>query len=445
MYGNRREPTIAARPANRVGTPSMLAEEAVVTTMSTRRRSTRRRVARLFAAGMLAVGTAAATAGYAPPAQAVGTATTQRPTRDLVRNLRADLETYLRSHGATEHASAIGLSINMPGRSATIDVAAGTTRFGGSRPLSTASVWQIGSNTKAFTTVLLLQLEAAGRLSIEDTVGRWLPQYPQWSNVTIRRLLNMTSGIPTYDEQTAFLTAYAANPYTHFSKETLVGYAAAAPPTTGYSYSNTNYALAEMILEKVSGESYERLLYRRIITPLGLRDTHYRRHLYPAGVRARMPAGYFFMEGIPPLAGILGDDVSRHTVSWARGAGGIVATIRDMTIWERALYGAALLPAAQRAKLFSLVSVRTGQPIERTSVGDPHGFGLGVGQSTLPRIGTFWTYLGGTFGFRTRHVYLPESGMIFALALNSQVAGVQFDTLIPTIYDRLVAHRLIRP
>jgi D-alanyl-D-alanine carboxypeptidase len=444
MYGIRREPTLAARPANRVDTPSMRAEEAPVTTMPAHRRSTRRRVAQLFAAGMLAVGTAAATAGYVPPAQAAGTTTTQRPTRDLVRNLRADLETYLRTHGATEHASAIGLSINLPGRAATIDIAAGTTRFGGSRPLSTASVWQIGSNTKAFSAVLLLQLEAGGRLSIEDTVGRWLPQYPQWSGVTIRQLLNMTSGIPTYEEQTAFLTTYTANPYTHFSKETLIEYAAAEPPTTGYSYSNTNYALAEMILEKVTGESYERLLYRRIITPLGLRDTHYRPNLYPAGVRARMPAGYFFMEGIPPLASILGDDVGRHTLSWARGAGGIVATIHDMTVWERALYGTALLPATQRAKLFSLVSIRTGQPIDRTSLEDPHGFGLGVGQSTLPGMGTFWTYLGGTLGFRTRHVYLPDSGLIFALGINSQVVGGQFDTLIPTIYDRLVAHRLVR-
>ena len=67
------------------------------------------------------------------------------------------------------------------------------------------------------TSVLLLMLEAEGRLSIDDPLGRWLPQYPQWGEVPLRQLLGMTSGIPTYDRQPAFLTAYAADPLREFT------------------------------------------------------------------------------------------------------------------------------------------------------------------------------------------------------------------------------------
>ena len=136
----------------------------------------------------------------------------------VASQLRADLDAYLHERGAAEHISAASLSVNLAPHRSTIDVSAGTTTFGGSVPVPSDSVWQIGSNTKAFTSVLLLQLEAEHRLSIDNPLGRWLPQYPQWRDVTIRRLLNMTSGIATYDDQPAWYADYAANPHTYFSK-----------------------------------------------------------------------------------------------------------------------------------------------------------------------------------------------------------------------------------
>jgi D-alanyl-D-alanine carboxypeptidase len=162
-----------------------------------------------------------------PRAPASGPATTDAGD-DLESQLRADLEAYLHERGAAEHVSAAGLSVSLPDRRWTIDVSAGTTTFGGSLPVRPDSVWQIGSNTKALTSVLL-QLEAKHRLSIDDPLGRWLPQYAQWGDVTIRRLLNMTSGIATYDEQPAFLTDYAADPSAYFSPERLVAYAIGRP------------------------------------------------------------------------------------------------------------------------------------------------------------------------------------------------------------------------
>jgi D-alanyl-D-alanine carboxypeptidase len=410
-------------------------------------RGRRRQLAGLLLAGLLTTGAVTASTGPAGAAPALSSdplsTTTGGHNTALVRDLRGDLESYLSARGEAEHLSAAGLSVSVPGRRASIDLSAGTTRFGGSRPVSTDSLWQIGSNTKAFTAVLILQLEAERRVSITDTVGHWLPQYPQWRDVTIQRLLNMTSGIPSYDEQPAFQAAYAADRRTNFSKERLISFVVGAPPTSGYKYSNTNYALAEMIIETVTRDSYEHQLYNRIIRPLGLRDLHYRPHLYPPRLTDRQPASYFFAGYLPEMASLMGQDVSHDTLSWARGAGGILATTRAMTVWERTLYGGDLLPAPQRAELFSLVSTATGLPIQRTSSADPSGFGLGVQQVTDPRLGTFWVYEGGTFGVRSLHVYLPDSGVIFAFALNSQPTHSELPTLLVTLYDTLVRHGVV--
>jgi D-alanyl-D-alanine carboxypeptidase len=211
------------------------------------------------------------------------------------------------------------------------------------------------------------------------------------------------------------------------------------PATSGYSYSNTGYILAEMIIEKASRDSYQHQLYTRIIKPLGLRDLFYRPSLYPPRVTAREPAGYYFDPQVPALASLTGRDVSRFTLSWTRGGGGIISTTHDMTVWERALYGGAMLPARQQAELMSLVSQSTGRPIERTSPTDPAGFGLGVQQQAISDSAVIWSYEGGTTAFRT---YFPASGVILAMGLNSYTTpGTNDDIggLTSTVYRTLIA------
>jgi D-alanyl-D-alanine carboxypeptidase len=140
---------------------------------------------------------------------------------------------------------------------------------------------------------------------------------------------------------------------------------------------------------------------------------------------------------------LFGRDVSRTTLSWARGAGGIVATTHAMTVWEQALYHGRLLPAQQMRELRSLVSSKTGKPIKHTTPADPHGFGLGIAQMTQPQIGRFWFYEGETLGFRALHVYLPKSGVIFATTLNSQPTVDHIGALAVMVYDTLHAHGLV--
>ncbi len=359
---------------------------------------------------------------------------TASPDTALRASLQNDLDRYLAARAKPEHISAISLSVSLHGVPQTIDVTAGTTRYGGSgTPIVPGTLWQIGSTTKAFTSVLVLQLEAEGKLNIHQTIGRFLPQYPAWKNVTIQRLLHMTSGIPGYDFSQKMLRDYASNPSRHFTTAELVRYAYPTTPgaptaTTGYSYSNTNYILAEMIVEKVTGHSYTDELNRSILRAgLGLDDTYYEAYAYPPSVTDRMTSGYFFNHDADNagLAPLLGKDVRDLSVSWMQGAGGIVSTPIDVTRWARALYTGSILAPKQRAELMSLVSQKTGKPIGKTTLQDPGAFGLGVAQITKPGVGTVWFYEGMTLGYRMLHLYFPRQDAVIAFGINSQPDGKQ--------------------
>ena len=397
----------------------------------TARRSTRGRLT-AAACALLSAGTflpaGAASASAAQPRQAGTT---------LQAALRQDLSDYLTARRTAEHISAVSLRITFPGTRPAISLADGTTRYDGGPPVSASALWQIGSNTKAFTAVILLQLEAEGKLSISDPLGKWLPQYPAWRDVTIMQLLDMTSRIPDYAAQPAFGAALAAAPGAYFSAVRLVSYVTGLPlGPKGYSYSNTNYILAQMIIERVTRDSYADQLTRRIIIPLGLESLCYAPYTCPAADAARMPAGYFYMSGAPSL---LGTPMPPLALTWAQGAGAIVTSLQDMTTWDRDLYQGRELPPRQQRQLESLVSETTGQPIARTTPADPLGYGLGVQQYASPSFGTVWIYEGETFGYRVVHVYFPSSGIIIALAVNSatDTDNDELGALAGTVYQTL--------
>ena len=255
---------------------------------------------------------------FSAPAATAATAATAAPRISraaLNAALQHDLHHYLTTRRKAEHISAVSLRVTFGGARPAINLAAGTARYAGGGPVPTSALWPIGSNTKAFTAVILLQLEAEGRLSISDPIGKWLPQYPAWRHVTIRQLLNMTSGIADYALQPAFAAAIAANPSTRFSEARLVSYAAGIPLAAGWNYSDTNYILAQMIIEKVTHRSYAEQLTARIIRPLGLRTTCDAPYTCPAADAARMVTGYFYMPGAPSL---LGKPMPKLALTWAQ-------------------------------------------------------------------------------------------------------------------------------
>ena len=204
-------------------------------------------------------------------------ATAQSSDAALTLSLRRALAQYIATRAKPEHISAASLSISLKGSEKNINLAAGTTKYPNvGAKVTPADLFEIGSITKSFTSVAILRLETADKLTIEDKLGKWLPQYPAWKDVTIYRLLDMTSPIPGYDNQPSIAKIMGDDPSHRFSPEELV--ASAYPhngkpePVSGWTYSNTNYILAQMIVEKASGKPYADVV-RELFDQVGLKNS----------------------------------------------------------------------------------------------------------------------------------------------------------------------------
>lgn len=360
---------------------------------------------------------------------------------DVRSALQRDLASYLKTRGAIEHLSSLSLAVSYGANQPTIIVTSGTTTFGGGTPVNATSLYQIGSNTKAFTAVAVLQLEAKGRLSIDAPIGRYLPQYPAYAKLTLRRLLNMSSGLASYDNLPSWEKSVARDPMENMPADALIRLVYPRieyTPGTKYSYSNTGYIIAQEVVEARSQSKSFSTEIARIINSVGLKHTFYTSHLYPPDVARDVVAGYYEQDDklLQPLRG---RDVSGYSLSWAQGAGSMVSTPADLITWARALYsGTTLLPAKQKTELMSLISLKTAKPLAKPTAADPSGFGLGVAQRYEAKLGgTFWFYQGETLGFRAVHLYYPSSGLVVAIFANSR--PVEAESHLPQLFAQLYA------
>ncbi|MFC5723473.1 serine hydrolase domain-containing protein [Streptomyces gamaensis] len=267
------------------------------------------------------------------------------------------------------------------------------------RPRIAQDHFRVGSISKAFTSVVLLQLEAEGKVGLDDSVERWLPGVVHGnghdgSAVTIRQLLNHTSGIFNYTEDEGFISLlskdFPEHRFDSFTPEELVAtamkHAPSFKPGTDWHYSNTNYILAGMIVEKVSGNSYADEIERRITGPLHLRHTS----LPGTDPTVPGPHGRAYSKLTDPAPDAKIHDVTELNPSWGGAAGEIISTTGDLNTFYSALLGGKLLPERQQKELLTTVS--TGKQI-------PGGrYGLGVMAATLPCGTTIWMHGGGIHG-----------------------------------------------
>jgi D-alanyl-D-alanine carboxypeptidase len=263
------------------------------------------------------------------------------------------------------------------------------------------SYFRMGSNTKTFVAVVVLQLVAEHRLSLDDTVQRWLPGMVTGNGndgraITVRQLLQHTSGLHNYTDdlvaQISSVESYREFQFKQFTPRQLVGIAVAQPPDfapgQGWNYSNTNYVLLGMIIEKATGHDWATAVRDRIIRPLHLR------HTFAPGLDTRLPdphtSAYLYLDRDTPL------ETSTESVSWADSAGALVTTTADLSRFWSALGRGQLLPPAQQRQMRQTVLATTFQE-------DEPGFryGLGLGWKPLSCGGGYWTHDGDVPGYST--------------------------------------------
>ncbi|GGV32723.1 D-alanyl-D-alanine carboxypeptidase [Streptomyces longisporoflavus] len=320
-------------------------------------------------------------------------------------------------HRATQRAMEAAVNENAPGVTAQVKDKHGTWKSAAGigdlerqSPRGAHDRYRVGSITKTFVSTVILQLAAEGELSLDDKVGRWLPGVVEGNrhdgdNITIRQLLNHTSGIydvltdPGYQEK-MFTEKFLAHRYDTWTPEQQVAIAMRHEPDfdpgEGWNYSNTNYLLAGMIIKKVTGESYADEIKRRIIKPLDLDATSV------PGTDPSMPKpssrAYMKLAEAPDATF---HDVTELNPTMAGASGGMISDAADLNRFYTALLRGKLLPKKQLAEMKTTVEQNPEKPDNR--------YGLGLVRRTTS-CGTFVWGNGGDIQGSTSMTLATERG-----------------------------------
>jgi D-alanyl-D-alanine carboxypeptidase len=284
-----------------------------------------------------------------------------------------------------------------PGAMARIDdhgtvykAAQGVADRGTGRAADNADRFRVGSVTKTFSAVVLLQLADERRLSLDAPVDRYLPGLLPDDRITVRHLLSHRSGLYDYTDDmfAKSVPGFEAVRNKVFTYRRLVGLSLDKPrtnaPGAAYSYSNTNFDLAGMLIEKLTGHPVRTEYENRIFRPLRLRDTFY---VHPdTKIPGRYARGYL----TPDTAGAALVDATEQTVSWAQSAGAVISSTRDLNTFYSALLGGKLTSAARLAEMERWI------PVDSTTA-----YGLGLRRRTLSCGVSVYGHTGAVQGYYT--------------------------------------------
>ncbi|MEU3912299.1 MULTISPECIES: serine hydrolase domain-containing protein [unclassified Streptomyces] len=315
---------------------------------------------------------------------------------------------------------------------------AGVAEMGGSAKPPTDGHFRIGSNTKSFTATLVLLLVADGRLELDGPVADHLPEYGLDPRITLRMVLQHTSGLFNFtgeyyeDGTTAPGIAWEGQEWVDnllrtYRPEELVRLALSKParfePGTDWSYSNTNYVLLRLLVEKVTGHPFAEEMRTRILDPLGLSGTVVP-DASPEIPEPHAHATYTYRHGDEWKT----LDVTRSNPSWISAAGDMISTTRDLHVFFSALMGGRILPAGL------LEEMRTPHP--------KLNYGLGLFVQQTEDGGTVYTHNGGMWGWGALMFSSPDGTTTLTASLtcgDARLDMMQVGELFGQAQKRLVA------
>lgn len=361
--------------------------------------------------GAMTVGVLASPAAYAAP----------NPRPDAVQQ---GLDALLPSDGLP---AALASVTDRAGHTRTYTAGVGDLATGSKVPRD--GQVRIGSNTKTFTAVVVLQLVGEGKIRLDAPVDTYLPGLVRGDgidgrHITVRQLLQHTSGLPNYSN-------YLGEDVRYFAPRELLGIAlqhkADFAPGTDWKYSNTNYVLAGLIVEKVTGHPLAREMDRRIIKRIGLHHTY-----FPspgdATIREAHPKGYY-----RDSADAAPVDVTEIDPSWGWAAGQLVSTDSDLNRFFTALLSGDLLKDAQ------LTQMRTGTEPADATFGPGARYGLGLVSKPLPCGGLYWGHGGSFPGYETRGGATDDgraANIAVTMQLTDEAARERVDSVVNTALCR---------
>ncbi|MCH0559502.1 serine hydrolase [Streptomyces sp. MUM 16J] len=267
---------------------------------------------------------------------------------------------------------------------------------------------RIGSETKTFTVTALLQLADQGKVSLDDPIGEYIDGVPNGSDITLRQLADMRSGLFNYTQDEGFVKALTSDPQRPFTPQQLLSYAfrhpVLFPPGQKFSYCNTNLILLGLVVEKESGQPIGNYIEQHILAPTGMGQT-----LFPTGSEFPSPhaQGYSNQTANGQVA-----DTADWDPSWAWAAGAMVSTLHDLHIWAPTV-ATGQLPDGSRLISPAMQAQRLTFP-----PGPVPGAGYGLG---IFNVHGWIGHNGSLPGYESLTLYLPATRTSLVVLLNTDI------------------------